>query len=432
MKDVLKEFKSFFENHKISLKSKFLIGVSGGVDSMATLNLALETKLDIEVAHINYQLRGEENNKEYKLINEFCNKYSVTLHSKKTEINSLENIQIKAREIRYEFFNDVLAGNDLDYVITAHHKNDNHETFFLNTIRGSGLKGLKGIPEKRGKVIRPVLHFTKNELLNYAQSKNIPFNHDSSNLENKYNRNFIRNEIIHKLTKRFPSYEKGLTKSIENINKDYLLLRELINKIISPYIEKKEEKIFIYYNNDIPEHCWFYFFQDFGFNFDQITSWLKTNHQSGKQILSAEFRLIKDRNCWIISPIKKNIVEDNYELKKFQNIDFPIKLKISKERAIFPIETKSNIGIFNLNKVTLPLTIRKWKNGDYMTPLGMKGKKKISDILTDKKVSIVNKENIYVIISNQEIIWLIGYCVSEKYKVEQIQKNVLKIIFSNE
>ena len=432
MKDVLKEFKAFFENHKISLKSKFLIGVSGGVDSMATLNLALEAKLDIEVAHINYQLRGKENNKEYKLINEFCDKYSVTLHSKKTEINSLENIQIEAREIRYEFFNDVLAVNELDYVITAHHKNDNHETFFLNAIRGSGLKGLKGIPEKRGKVIRPVLHFTKNELLNYAQSKNIPFNHDSSNLENKYNRNFIRNKIIHKLTKRFPSYEKGLTKSIENINKDYLLLRELINNSISPYIEKKEEKIFIYYNNDIPEHCWFYFFQDFGFNFDQITSWLKTNHQSGKQILSAEFRLIKDRNCWIISPIKKNIVEDNYELKKFQNIDFPIKLKISKERAIFPIETKSNIGMFSLNKVTLPLTIRKWKNGDYMTPLGMKGKKKISDILTDKKVSIVNKENIYVIISNQEIIWLIGYCVSEKYKVEQIQKNVLKIIFSNE
>ena len=431
MKDFLKEFKAFFENYGIPLESKFLIGVSGGVDSMSVLNLAIEAELNIEAAHVNYQLRGEESKRENKLVEDFCKKYSITLHSKKSKIDLIENIQIEARNIRYEFFNEILIDNNLDYIITAHHKNDNHETFFLNAIRGSGLKGLKGIPEKRGNIIRPVLCFTKNELLNYAQLNNIPFNNDSSNLENKYNRNFIRNEIVNKFSQRFPFYEKGLTKSIENIKKDYILIRELVNKTILPFVEKKEDNFFIHYDNNIPKHCWFYFLQDFGFNYDQISLWIKTNHQAGKQILSDQFRLINDRNYWVISPLKEIQSQQVFKINELQNIDSPIKLKVSKEITRFPIEKKNNIGLFNINKVTFPLTIRKWKNGDYMIPLGLKGKKKISDILIDKKVSIIEKENIYVMISNQEIIWLIGQCVSEKYKVRQGDEKNLKIVFLN-
>ena len=432
MKDFLKEFKAFFKNHKIPLESKFLIGVSGGVDSMSALNLAIEAELNIEVAHINYQLRGEESKRESKLVKDFCNKYSVPLHYKKSKINLSENIQLEARDIRYKFFSSVLIDNQLDYIITAHHKNDNHETFFLNAIRGSGLKGLKGIPEKRGNIIRPILYFTKNEILHYAQLKNIPYNHDSSNLENKYNRNFIRNEILNKFSNRFPSYEKGLSKSIENIKKDYTLLRELVNKTVLPFIKKKGDNYFIYYDNNIPQHCWFYFLQDFGFNYDQISFWIQTNHQAGKKILSEKFILINDRNYWIISPIKKSQNQQVFQINEIQKIDYPIQLNISKETTRFPIEKKDNIGLFNIDKVTFPLTIRKWKNGDYMTPLGLGGKKKISDILIDKKVPVIEKENIYVMISNQEIIWLIGYCINEKYKVKKPQKNVLKIIFLDE
>ncbi len=429
MKDILKEFKAFFENYKIPLKSKFLIGVSGGVDSMSVLNLAIEAKLNIEVAHINYQLRGEESKKENKIVKDFCNKYSITLHSKYCKINYSENIQNEARKIRYEFFNTILIGNKLNYIITAHHKNDSHETFFLNAIRGSGLKGLKGIPEIRGNIIRPILGFTKSDLLKYVELKNIPFNHDSSNFENKYNRNFIRNEIIKKLYNRFPSFEKGLTKSIENIKKDYTLLRQLVDKTVLPFIEKKEDNLTIYYNNNIPELCWFYFLRDFGFNFDQVSLWIKKKHQPGKQIINDKFRLIKDRDCWIISPVKESLNRQVFKINENQNINFPIKLRISKEMTNSPIQKNHNIGLFDLNKITFPLTIRKWKNGDYMTPLGLRGKKKISDILIDKKISIIEKENIYVLISNHEIIWLIGHCVSENYKVKQRNKKNLKITF---
>jgi tRNA(Ile)-lysidine synthase len=429
MKDLLKEFKSFFTFHDISFQNKFLIGVSGGLDSMATLNLAREAKLKVEVAHINYQLRGKESDLETRKVKAYCQKHSIKLHIKKVTLNSSDNTQIQARNIRYEFFKNLTLKYGLKYIITGHHRNDDHETFFLNAIRGSGIKGLKSIPEKRGNILRPSLQFSKNELSNYVKWKKIPFNNDSSNSTSIYNRNFMRNNILHVISERFPSYEEGLTISINNLKKDYSLLQDLVDKMILPHVIEKGNNFYINPDNKVPQHCWYHFLQRFGFNFDQITNWLSKEHQSGKHIENDLFRLIKDRDCWIIAPNLKNTNSEEFNIEKGECVKHPIVLNFSEEQPSFPISCEKNIGYFNNNLICYPLTLRKWRKGDFMTPLGTRGKKKISDILIDKKISIIEKENIYVLLSKDEIIWIVNHTVNEKFKVKKENELALKVTF---
>lgn len=431
MNSLVKEFQNFFFRLNIPLDNKFLIGVSGGVDSMATLALSLETKLNIQVAHVNYQLRGEESERESKIVADYCKKKSVKFHSKSVIISAKENTQIEARNIRYSFFQKILFDNNLDFIITAHQSNDNHETFLLNSIRGSGIRGLKGIPEKRGNIIRPVLQFNKKQLLDYALKVNVPYHTDSSNLEINYDRNFLRTEILKPLSKRFSSFENGMTNSIDNLKKDYLLLAELVDKMILPCIEKKAENYFIYPTKNIPDHCWCHFFKKFGFNFKQISIWLNKEVQTGKFIESSSFKLMRDREMWILSPNNTDHeIEVKSDLQLNENIDYPIRLKSSSEYSKFPLSKNINVGLFEIKNLTFPLQLRKWKNGDKMQPLGTNGRKKISDILIDKKIAAFEKDNIYVLLSNNEIIWLVGYCISEKFKVKEDNQLLLKVIFS--
>ena len=202
MKNLIEKFINFFEKYEIPLESKFLIGVSGGIDSMALLQLSLDANLNIEVAHVSYQLRKQENEVEISNLKEFCEKNSITLHLKKVLLDKSKNTQNEARNVRYQFFDEIINNCNLDYILTAHHKNDDHETFLNNAIRGCGLKGLKGIPEKRKNILRPVIQFSKEELLKYANSKGLPFYNDSSNFEDIYNRNFLRNNVLKNISRR--------------------------------------------------------------------------------------------------------------------------------------------------------------------------------------------------------------------------------------
>ena len=431
MDSLVEEFKNFFFKLNIPLKSKFLIGVSGGVDSMATLALSLETNLNIQVAHVNYQLRGKESEGESKIVANYCKKKSIKFHSKNAIISLTGNTQIEARNIRYNFFQEIISNNDLDFIITAHQSNDNHETFLLNTIRGSGIRGLKGIPEKRANIIRPVLKFNKSQLLSYVIKNKIPYSTDSSNYEINYDRNFLRNEILKPLTKRFSSFENGMSNSIDNLKKDYSLLNDLIDKMILPCLEKKGENYFIYPTKNIPDHCWCHFFKKFDFNFKQISVWLDKKVQTGKFIESRSFRLMKDREIWILSPNNKEIeIIVESELQLNASIDYPIRLKSSTEFSSYPLAKNINVGLFEIKNLNFPLKLRKWKNGDKMQPLGTNGRKKISDILIDKKIAAFEKDNIYVLLSNNEIMWLIGYCISEKFKVSEENQFILKVIYN--
>ena len=218
--NINKGFLAFFKQHQIKTDSKFLIGVSGGSDSMALLDIGVKAGLKISWANINYQLRNEESERESLIVKQYCLYNKLNFYSKEAEINPIKNIQNEAIEIRYQFFNDLLEENKLDYILTAHHQNDNHETFLFNAIKGNGIGSLKGIPERNGIILRPLLQFTKTQLLMYVQENKIKYGTDSSNLTSKYDRNFIRNEVFQGLRNKFPKFEQGLTNSINYLRED--------------------------------------------------------------------------------------------------------------------------------------------------------------------------------------------------------------------
>ena len=428
--NINKEFLAFFEQHEININSKFLIGVSGGSDSMALLDIGIKAGLNISVAHVNYQLRNEESERDSLIVKQYCLDNKLNFYYKKAEMSLINNLQNEAREIRYQFFNDLIDENKLDYILTAHHQNDNHETFLFNALKGNGIGSLKGIPEKNGIVLRPLLQFTKNQLLIHVQENKIKYGTDSSNTSSKYDRNYIRNEVFQRLKSKFPKFEKGLTNSIRFLREDYSLLNQLVNEIIQPQLEVRKNYTLIKFNNLIPRQAWFHFFKGFGFNYSQINNWFENDSQSGKYIESSTHRISKDRGNWTLSKKTINKRSENiFYVEKNEIIKTPIKLTGHICNTLSLEKSNNNIEFFNFSNLDFPLKLRKWKNGDKIQPLGMKGGKKVSDILIDFKISSLEKENIYVLVSNKDIVWIIGVLISDKFKVVKNSSFYYKFVY---
>ncbi len=427
--NINKEFLAFFKQHKIKINSKFLIGVSGGSDSMALLDIGLKAGLNISVAHVNYQLRNEESERESFIVKKYCLENKLNFFYKEAEIDLLKNLQNEAREIRYQFFNDLVEENKLDYILTAHHQNDNHETFLLNALKGNGIGSLKGIPEKNGIILRPLLQFTKIQLLMHVQENKIKYGTDSSNLSSKYDRNFIRNEVLQSLSNKFPKYEQGLTNSINFLREDYSLLNKLVDEIIQPLLVESKDHALINLKSHVPKQAWYHFFKKFGFNYSQINNWLESNSQTGKFIESSTHRISKDRDYWTLS-IKTTYKRNDkiFYINKNEAIEEPFKLTSHLCETLSLEKSNNTVEFFNFSKLNFPLKLRKWKSGDKIRPLGMKGNKKVSDILIDHKVSILEKENIYVLESNNDIVWVIGILINELYKVDNNCSFFYKIV----
>lgn len=428
--NINKEFLAFFKQHEIKTNSKFLVGVSGGSDSMALLDIGLKAGLNISVAHVNYQLRNEESERESIIIKQYCLENKLNFYYKEAKINLLKNIQNEAREVRYQFFNDLAEENNIDYILTAHHQNDNHETFLFNALKGNGIGSLKGIPVRNGIILRPLLQITKTQLLMYVQENKIKYGTDSSNLTSKYDRNFIRNEIFQRLRNKFPKFEQGLTNSINFLREDYLLLNQLVDEIIQPLLEEKKDHTLINFSNHIPRQAWYHFFKKFGFNYSQINIWLEIDSQTGKYIESSTHRISKDRNNWTLS-MKTNQKRNDkiFYIDKNEAVEVPIKLTGHLCETLSLEKSNNMVEYFNYSKLTFPLKLRKWKSGDKIQPLGMKGNKKISDILIDSKISNLEKENIFVLESKNDIIWVIGVLINDRYKVNNNCSLFYKIVY---
>ena len=428
--NINKKFLAFFKQHEIKTNSKFLVGVSGGSDSMALLDIGLKAGLNISVAHVNYQLRNEESERESIIIKQYCLENKLNFYYKEAKINLLKNIQNEAREVRYQFFNDLAEENNIDYILTAHHQNDNHETFLFNALKGNGIGSLKGIPDRNGIILRPLLQITKTQLLMYVQENKIKYGTDSSNLTSKYDRNFIRNEIFQRLRNKFPKFEQGLTNSINFLREDYLLLNQLVDEIIQPLLEEKKDHTLINFSNHIPRQAWYHFFKKFGFNYSQINIWLEIDSQTGKYIESSTHRISKDRNNWTLS-MKTNQKRNDkiFYIDKNEAIEVPIKLTGHLCETLSLEKSNNMVEYFNYSMLTFPLKLRKWKSGDKIQPLGMKGNKKISDILIDSKISNLEKENIFVLESKNDIIWVIGVLINDRYKVNNNCSLFYKIVY---
>ncbi len=416
---------------------KFLLAVSGGVDSMVLCYLFEEWKVPYAIAHVNFKLRGHESDEDEKFIREFALKKETPffLHEADTSDYAEKNkvsIQMAARDIRYSFLRDTAKNKGYDYIVTAHHLNDQAETFFINLSRGTGIDGLCGMKDLDNNLFRPLLKFSKDEILHFAQLMHIQYREDSSNKEDKYTRNKIRHHLIPLMEELNPSFIDVLGKNISILKN----VREIHNKVIRKYkkelVKKTSFGFEIELENilrlDYPGHILFELLQPYQFNIDIAESIIRNSHnESGKRFFSASHRIIVSRGIIIITKLLPSELQ-TFLLEDYKNdITEPISLKFTETTPEEEISKHPHLAYFDLDKIKKPLYLRKWHKGDSFFPFGMKGKKKLSDFFIDLKMSLVEKENTWLLTSEDQIIWVIGRRIDDRFKVTNSTKSVLKI-----
>ncbi len=420
-------------------KGKFLLAVSGGIDSMALLHLfSLYTK-NIVIAHVNHGLRTEESEQEEKLVLDLCTQKELTcevLHLK-GEHNG-ENIQVWARKKRYEWFSQLLHKYQLDYIVTAHHLDDNVETIIYNLIRGTGSAGMTGMSTISQKVLRPLLGITKSEIIAYAETNKIEYLADSSNDSTKYSRNYIRKKILPEVAQIFPNYRKRIETTRQNLASDYALLEECIAKLSRDIISNEGENITIDKQKILSfsqsDRILYRLIKSFGFTFDQASNTIVSAGSKSKKFLSNTHTLTIESDRFIIQANKENR-SDTTGLIHISLHDLPCQIESNGQHFTLKHNTdsyydpeKHALSIDTAN-LSFPLTLRTWKPGDFFTPIGMKGKKKkIKDFLRDIKVESIHKKDVKVLCSGEDIICVIPYRISEKIKInKEVKQDFLSL-----
>jgi tRNA(Ile)-lysidine synthase len=416
---------------------KILLAVSGGLDSMVMFHLLHEAGFQIAVAHCNFQLRGAEALKDEELVRQTCLKWNIPFFVKRFETTAHAtregiSVQMAARVLRYAFFNELIETQAYDYVATAHHFNDSIETIFMNLVRGTGIEGFTGIAPKKEKIIRPLLFATRKMLLAYALSHHLSWREDASNLSDEYHRNFLRHQIIPGLEELNPNFEETFRDTHERLLGACDLAKAFLKGFESSAVQALNNKTAIdirkIRQSESPSVILWELIKGFGFNFDQCRQVVR-DHQPGKRFFSPSHQLLIDRQHYII--------------EKKEDGDFtPVSIETGEHMAAnaqfvltfkevlhteFQLVKDSTLAQLDADQLRYPLIWRRWRAGDYFMPLGMHQEKKLSDFLIDLKVPFNSKADITVLESGGHIIWVVGFRISERFKVMPHTKRVLII-----
>ena len=433
-------FSQYVSENKIFHKNeKILLAVSGGIDSMIMTHIFSESDIMFGIAHCNFQLRGKESDRDEQFVKEYAAKYKLAFYHKSfdTAAYAKENkisIQMAARDLRYKWFEEVRAENGFHWIALAHNQDDIVETMLINLSRGTGIRGLSGMNIKSGRLIRPLLYASRSMIEKYQQDKKIPFVEDSSNASIKYKRNRIRHIIIPEFEKLNPSFKNSVLETIQNIKEIKNLFLDQLSEKTNQIIHKEGGNIQINIHKLIDlGHTNTYLYElliPYGFSHQiipKITESLNSN--SGKQFFSKTHRLVKDRDYLILTSIKETTGIEYKIESGITKMEAPVNLKIKKisHSSKFTILSSDLIATFDFDLLKFPLKLRKWKQGDRFQPLGMKQTKKLSDFFIDRKLSLPEKENIWLLTSEKQIIWVVGYRIDDRFKVSEKSKNLLQI-----
>tara|TARA_B100001250_G_scaffold217388_1_gene186490 strand:- start:11216 stop:12529 length:1314 start_codon:yes stop_codon:yes gene_type:complete len=416
------------EKDLFSKDANLLLAISGGADSMSLFFSLKALGYRFELAHCNFNLRGKESDEDESFVKDLAHKNDVKCHVKSfdtqeyADINKV-SIQMAARDLRYKWFDELTETKNIDFVITAHHKDDNVETFLINLIRGSGINGLSGIKYKNKKIIRPLLEISRDEIQQYLIAGNIKYRHDSSNTDIKYLRNKIRHNLIPILQDMNPNIQNRITEQISILDGMNRFFQKKINSLRSYLISEERGVYKINIASLIElvdsEVILFEILKPFGFSqADQIFKAIGS--QSGRQFFSKTHQLIIDRNTILIAlldDLKKEI--EISELEKEIHTPFKMKFAISTDLIV---SRNPNIAYLDFSKISFPLKLRKWKNGDKFIPFGMRNFKKLSDFFIDEKYSILDKKTQWILCSGDDIIWIVGRRIDDRYKIENHTK----------
>ncbi|MBN4065817.1 tRNA lysidine(34) synthetase TilS [Candidatus Amoebophilus asiaticus] len=437
---MIDRFRSHIEKENLfQPKERILLAVSGGVDSVVMCDLFHQVNYDFSIAHCNFKLRGKESDADEKFVKKLARRCKVEFHvnSFKTEEFAKKekiSIQMAARILRYNWLTKIRLKDNYNYIATGHHQNDVIETVLLNLIRGTGIAGLHGILPKRDEIIRPLLFANKEDINEYAYVHHIFFREDSSNQSSKYLRNKLRHEVIPVLMEINPALEETMKASVERVREIEALFNRVVEDTINELLEVKKEGIYIHIDRikklNPLQTLLFEVLNKFNFSRSVVAEIIETlDVQSGKLFYSATHRIIKDRQYLIINERSNKqqvtgVIKSNQESFDNKEIHLAIK-KLPNKNYKIPLENTT--ASLDMNKLKFPLKIRKWEEGDWFYPFGMGCRKKLSDFFIDNKFPINRKENTWVLISDQSIVWIAGHRIDERFKVTANTKDVLVV-----
>jgi tRNA(Ile)-lysidine synthase len=435
---MLQEFNSFIRKHELCCPDdRILLTVSGGIDSLVMAHLFKKAGYDCAIAHCNFQLRGEDSEKDERFVRSLALQLEIPVFVKRFDVKAEMqekgiSLQMAARDLRYTWFEELAAEQSMDRIATAHNQNDSVETFFLNLSRGSGIRGLKGISPRRGKIIRPLLYASRAQIESFQQAQHIEFREDASNQETKYQRNKIRHDVLPVMEHINPGFMEIMQGNMERIGEVY--------EIYTRAIEDARRELFVEENGRIviptdklkklhPLPTWlFELFSPYGFTRSQCVGIQKIMTAGpGRQSISASHRLYKDRNQMILVPSDSESFERYYldDAEKASSLPFPMDMEVLERSELESIPDDPMTACLDLDGIHFPLTIRHWMHGDYFYPLGMNQIKKLSDFFVDQKVPVPEKERIWIIASGKKIVWIMGHRIDNRFRITASTRKVL-------
>lgn len=437
------KFQQYISEHSLaSRENRILLTVSGGVDSMVMLHLFVEAGYTVGVAHCNFCLRGNESEEDEVVVAEEAAKLGVKHYNKRFDTKGEmaltgESVQMAARRLRYAWFDELCLDEGYDTIAVAHHADDSIETFFINLLRGTGLRGLTGISVINGKVIRPLLFASRHEIKEYAKHHAIPYREDSSNRSTKYLRNKIRLGIVPRLREIVPQLTTTMCSNIDRLTEAQKFINHAIDKIARDAVEHIGNEDIIYperIDTGFPLNFVIYELMSrfYGFKGDVVDSLyeaLKAG-STGRRFYSKDWVAYIDRGKIAISRIAEQDeceVEVNLSKTKVycgSSVLYMEKIDIDR---VENLRVPEHIALLDLDTLDQPLRLRKWREGDRFIPLGMVDEKKVSDYLIDAKVSMPEKRRQFVLTCGEQIVWLIGQRIDNRNKITSRTENVLRI-----
>lgn len=418
---------------------KILLAVSGGVDSSVMAELFHRSGFTFGIAHCNFQLRAEESLRDEHFVRQMAERYHVPCFVRTFETRSYArknkiSIQMAARDLRYGWFEELLDGEGYDFVANAHQLDDQIETFFINLARGTGIAGLHGILPKQGRIIRPLLFADRSEIEKYALENHLPYVEDSSNTSLKYARNRIRHRIIPEFIKLNSAFREAMTETIHKIRDAEILLNSIT--------EKERKRLLIRDGtgwkveiSDLkqlwPARTWLYMLiSGFGFNSSVANDILASlDEQPGKIFYSSTHRIVKDRDYLLIHPLAEFDYSRTIRVYPDSQRDLPLNLEFKElDNINIGIKGSEDTVFLDYDRLQFPLTIRKWRRGDFFYPFGMNQKKKLSDFFIDMKFSLIQKEDTWLLCSGEDIVWVIGIRPDNRFRVNDSTRKILQVL----
>ncbi|WP_282125314.1 tRNA lysidine(34) synthetase TilS [Marinifilum flexuosum] len=418
---------------------KILVAVSGGIDSVVLLHLLLKMEVNCAIAHCNFHLRGDESDGDFEFVKNLAKQNNLPFYSKDFDTkayadNNKLSIEMAARELRYEWFNQILELENYQYIAIGHHADDVAETVLINLVRGTGIHGLTGIKPKLGKIIRPLLPFTRKELEEFAESEGLNYREDSTNRETDFVRNKIRHQVIPVLEQINPAIRKTMSENVQRFKEVEQIYNDVIEENRLHLVFQRENQLLISIARlqelPSPSSHLFEILSPYGFHHRDVRMIAKSlDSISGKRFFSSTHQVLRDRKYLILSELEENDSSEYLLEEKSGLIEFPMEMEASfiDRTPSFKFPSNPEIACLDASKLKFPLKLRKWQKGDSFRPIGMKGNKKISDFFIDQKFSLQDKENTWLLISGDRIAWVVGHRLDDRFKITATTTKIFKL-----